>query len=80
LKTWKPIVISIYFWECLISGFEDTGINVYSLNFKGKYEILQGEKQITVILKRENPDLLHATLFRAEQFNRWIGPKWGIPV
>lgn len=80
LKSWKPIVICIYSGESLKSRFEDAGIKVYSLNLKGKYEILQGKKQIIEIVKRENPDLIHATLFRAEQFSRWIGPKLGIPV
>lgn len=80
LKSWKPIVICIYSGESLKSRFEDAGIKVYSLNLKGKYEILQGKKQIIKIVKRENPDLIHATLFRAEQFSRWIGPKLRIPV
>jgi glycosyltransferase involved in cell wall biosynthesis len=80
LKEWRPIVISIYEGNTLKPRFEKAGIKVYSLNIEQKFGISFGLKQMGNIIKNETPDLIHATLFRAEQFSRKLGPKYNIPV
>ena len=80
LREWDPIVISIYKGNTLKPRFEEAGIKVYSLNLEQKFGILSGLKKIGEIIKKERPDLIHATLFRAEQFSRILGPKYDIPV
>ncbi|MUP46847.1 glycosyltransferase family 1 protein [Gramella sp. BOM4] len=80
LKEWEPIVISIYKGNTLRSRFEEEGIKVYTLNLEDKFGIIPGLKEIGSIIKKENPDLIHATLFRAEQFSRILGPRYNIPV
>ncbi|TRO65109.1 glycosyltransferase [Christiangramia sabulilitoris] len=80
LKEWQPFVISIYKGNTLKSRFENEGIKVYTLNLEDKFGIIPGLKEIGSIIEKENPDLIHATLFRAEQFSRILGPKYNIPV
>lgn len=80
LQNWEPVVIAIYKGETLKPKFEKTGIKTYSLNIRKKFGLRKGYKQICSIVKHENPLILHAFLFRAEQFSRLIGPRFNIPV
>lgn len=73
LDHWKPVVVSIYKGNSLLERFEKAGIQVYALNLDGRINWRKGKKEIDTIIKTENPDLIHATLFRAEQFSRVLG-------
>ncbi len=79
-KEWKPIVISIYEGTDLKQDFEKAGIKVYALNIKKKFGITEALREIQNIIEEEKPDIIHANLFMAEQFSRWLGPKNNIPV
>lgn len=80
LTNWKPVVISIYKGNSLQERFEKAGIKVYALNLEGRIKWREAKKSIDAIIKVEKPDLLHATLFRAEQFSRVLGKANRIPV
>src|SRR5690606_34599988 len=60
--------------------FENAGIKVYALNLEGKLCWRKGKNEINTIIRKEQPDLIHATLFRAEQFSRALGKSNQIPV
>ncbi|TBW25594.1 glycosyltransferase family 4 protein [Gramella sp. KN1008] len=80
LKKWKPVVISIYKGDTLVDRFREKQIRVYTLNSEKKFNITSGLKDIGKIIEKERPDIIHATLFRAEQFSRILGPKYKVPV
>tara|TARA_R100000935_G_scaffold9921_3_gene19905 strand:- start:2469 stop:3611 length:1143 start_codon:yes stop_codon:yes gene_type:complete len=80
LKNWVPVVVCFYTGESLKPRYEKAGIRVYSLNIKAKYGFLQGKRKLQKILEIENPDLVHATLFRAEFISRITVPKYKIPL
>lgn len=80
LKTWKPLVVSIYKGNTLQDSFAKAGIKVYTLNLEGRINWTIGKLKIDAIFKKEKPDLIHATLFRAEQFSRFLGKRNNIPV
>lgn len=80
LKKWKPVVISIYKGDALIERFREKEIKVYTLDSEKKFNISEGLTSIGEIIREEKPDVIHATLFRAEQFSRILGPKYKIPV
>jgi glycosyltransferase involved in cell wall biosynthesis len=79
-KNWTPVMVSIYEGTELRHDFENAGIKVYSLNIKQKFGISIALKKIQEILDIEKPELIHANLFMADQFSRWLGPKNKIPV
>lgn len=79
-KEWEPVVVSIYEGTDLKKDFEEAGIKVYALDIREKFGISKALKEIQKIIKKENPDIIHANLFMAEQFSRWVGPMWKIPV
>lgn len=80
LKNWKPFVISIYKGNTLKNRFEKNNIKVYDLGIEEKFGIRKAYSAIGAILEKEKPDLIHATLFKAEQFSRFLGNKKHIPV
>jgi len=80
LKSWEPIVVYIYHGGTLKPRFESAGIKVYSLNIKAKFGIWKAYKALSKIIQNENPDIIHATLFKAELVSRFVGPKFNIPV
>jgi len=80
LQNWTPVMVSIYKGTDLKNEFEEAGIKVHCLNIKEKFGISIAMREIQQILDIEKPDLIHANLFMAEQFSRWLGPKNKIPV
>lgn len=80
LEAWTPIVVSIYPGETLKPKFEEANIKLYSLNVQGKFGFKEAINKIANIIEIEKPKVIHATLFKAEQFSRWLGPKYNIPV
>lgn len=80
LKSWDPVVVYIYHGGTLKQRFEQAGIKVYSLNVKAKFGIWKSYKALSEIIRIENPDIIHATLFKAELVSRFVGPKFNIPV
>ena len=80
LKNWNPVVVYVYRGDALQERFEDAGIKVYSLNIKAKFGIWKAKKELSKIIYIEQPNIIHATLFKAELISRFVGPKFNIPV
>lgn len=80
LRNWKPFIISIYKGNSLKQRFENAGIKVYDLGIESKFGVKEAYKSIGEILEKEEPQLIHATLYKAEQFSRFLGVKYQIPV
>lgn len=80
LNSWEPVVLSIYKGNSLQDRFEKAGIKVYILNLDGRINWREAKKKIDAVIKIQKPDLIHATLFRAEQFSRVLGKANKIPV
>lgn len=74
-KRIRPIFVQIYKGEQLKKNLEERGIKVYSLNLGGKYNFTSAEKLIFPIIKSENPEVIHSTLFRADIVGRRIKKK-----
>ena len=70
-----PVFIHVYRGSTLKSHLEENGIKVYSLNFSSKYSFSKVLPKIEEIYKVENPDLVHATLFRSEIIARKLKKK-----
>jgi glycosyltransferase involved in cell wall biosynthesis len=79
-KQVKPLVCHIYPGETLKPAFEAAGIPVISLNISGRYNFHRAIDQVTMLLRVEQPDLLHTTLFRADVIGRTAGRLSHIPV
>lgn len=80
LKNYIPIVVYVYNGDTLKSRFEEAGIKVYSLEINHKFGFFKAAGLVKKIIKKENPDIIHATLFKAEMVSRIVGPSCGIPV
>lgn len=80
LKNWEAVVVSFYRGESLKPRFKAAGIKLYTLNIDSKYGFLEGRKKLKPIIEKENPDVVHATLFRAELISRITVPHYNIPL
>jgi glycosyltransferase involved in cell wall biosynthesis len=76
----KPVVCHVYPGETLNPAFEAAGIPVMSLNVPGRYNFHRAIEQVTKLLRTEQPDLLHTTLFRSDVIGRAAGRLTRIPV
>ncbi|MBZ9729069.1 glycosyltransferase [Salegentibacter sp. JZCK2] len=81
LKKVTPVFAHIYQGDMLKAKLEDAGIKVYSLDLMQKYGFREALKKLTPLVHREKPDLIHATLFRAEIIARKLKNHFpGIPL
>lgn len=76
----KAVMCHIYPGETLKATYQKLNIPVISLNVPGRYSFAQAAGQISAVIRREQPDLLHTTLFRADVIGRYVGRQLGIPV
>lgn len=74
------IVCSIYPGDALRDDFERLGIRVIQLNLPGKYRFLRAIGRLRHVIRRVRPDLVHTTLFRADQIGRIAARLVGVPV
>lgn len=61
-----PVFVHIYQGDMLKSRLEEAGVRVYSLDLRQKYAFNTAVKKLAPIYLREQPDIVHATLFRSE--------------
>jgi glycosyltransferase involved in cell wall biosynthesis len=80
LKMWDPVVVYIYSGNALQEKFENVGIKVYALNINAKFGFLKATKELSEIISKEQPNIIHATLFKAELLSRIVGKKFNIPI
>lgn len=79
-KQFAPLVCSIYKGATLQPEFERAGVPVVPLGLDGKYQFPRAYRRLKKLIRQERPDLVHTTLFRADQIGR-AAAKWtGTPV
>lgn len=61
-----PVFVHIYQGDMLKPRLEEAGIRVYSLDLTKKYAFNIAVKKLKDIYLQEEPDIVHATLFRSE--------------
>ncbi len=66
----EPIVVSLYEGSTLQEQFESHGIEVHSVNLKGKYQFYTAWTRVRKIIQDLKPDIVHTMLFRADQVGR----------
>ncbi|WP_198536983.1 glycosyltransferase [Salegentibacter sediminis] len=61
-----PVFVHIYQGDMLKPRLEEAGVRVYSLDLRKKYAFNIAVKKLKTIYLQEQPDIVHATLFRSE--------------
>lgn len=74
--SYDPIFVHIYKGDMLKPELEKAGISVYSLNIEDKYGFKDAINQLIPIYKKEKPDLVHSTLYRADVVARRLKKKF----
>jgi glycosyltransferase involved in cell wall biosynthesis len=70
----------IYPGALLKPDFEAAGIRVISLDVPGKYSFATAIRRVREVVQREQPDIIHATLYRSCIVSRFVARKAGIPL
>lgn len=65
-KNIVPVFVHIYQGDMLKPRLEEAGVRVYSLDIRKKYAFNTAVKKLRPIYLQEQPDIVHATLFRSE--------------
>ncbi|MEZ4729000.1 MAG: glycosyltransferase [Caldilineaceae bacterium] len=70
----------LYCGDALKPAYEQEGIPVVSLNLAGKYSVLQAISRVAELLRSQQPEIIHTTLFRADVVGRIAGWLTRVPV
>lgn len=73
-------VIHIYPGFSLKEAFQEAGIPLIFLNIEGKYNFHEGIKRLRNVIKKEKPDLIVSSLFRANIISRMVSLIEGTPL
>jgi glycosyltransferase involved in cell wall biosynthesis len=78
----RPVMCHIYsnVRDHLKPAYESRGIPVVSLDLPPKYRFVTACRKVHGIVRRERPDLIVTTLYRADIVGRVVGKLTGIPV
>lgn len=76
----QPLMCHLYPGESLKGAYEGAGIPVVSMNLAGKYAFPEAIQKVCTVIRREVPDVIHTTLFRADIVGRIAGLLTGVPV
>lgn len=76
LREVSPVFVHVYKGSMLKSSLEEAGIKVYSINLLKKYDFKNAVKYLEKIYLKENPNLIHATLYRSEIITRKLKLKY----
>jgi glycosyltransferase involved in cell wall biosynthesis len=71
----EPVFVQIYVGDQLKNILEENKISVYSLNLTDKYNFQSAVNAVVQIIEKENPQIIHSTLFRADIIARKIKKK-----
>lgn len=70
LEEVTPVFIHLYKGDKLKHSLELRGIKVYSLELESEYSLRKAVNSIIPIIDKENPEIIHSTLFRADMVAR----------
>jgi glycosyltransferase involved in cell wall biosynthesis len=77
---YTPVFVHLYKGDQLKSNLEDAGIKVYSLDIPGPRNFSKAAKELEKIYQKEQPDIIHSTLFRSDAVTRKLKSKYDIPL
>ena len=79
--SYEPVFIHLYKGSFLKSDLEMAGISVYSLDIEKQYGFKEAVTKLIPIYEKEEPDLIHSTLYRADMVARRMKKKFpNIPL
>ena len=76
----EVVVCQLYPGGELTAAYRAAGVRVIPLELSGKYAFREAVKRLGEVVRRERPDLLLTTLFRAGIVARWVSHRWGLPL
>lgn len=79
-KAVESVFVTLYKGNQLAEAAQQAGIKVISLNRPEKYAFGKIVQQLKPIIQSEKPDLIHATLFRADIVSRKVKRYFKIPL
>ncbi|MFD0975746.1 glycosyltransferase [Salinimicrobium gaetbulicola] len=65
-----PVFVHLYKGDSLKNEFIQKGIPTYSLNLSGSWNFKEAEQKLAEIYRKEQPDIIHSTLFRSDLVTR----------
>lgn len=72
----QPVFVHLFKGNDLSSVLVSYNINVYALNITSKYKFKNAVKRIIPIIQKEDPDIIHSTLFQADMVARHLKNKF----
>lgn len=79
-KRTTPVICQIYQGDRLKRDFLDAGISVVSLGIPHGYHLYRATRVVKAVVKKEQPDLIHATLWKAGLVGRLAARSTGVPL
>ncbi|MDA7980973.1 MAG: glycosyltransferase, partial [Pirellulales bacterium] len=80
LHTVNVVVCQVYRGDALRAAYDAAGVRVVSLDLTCKYGIRRAVRLVEEVVKDEQPDLIHACLFRAGLIGRIIAKQERMPI
>lgn len=77
---YTPVFVHLYKGDQLKPNLEDAGIKVYSLDVPGPRNFSKAAKKLEKVYQKEQPDIIHSTLFRSDAVTRKLKSKYDIPL
>lgn len=71
LKNFTPVVCSLFADSTLLSQYQDAGVSVIQLKLPKTASNIRCAAALTKVIRKESPDIVHATLFRSEIVSRY---------
>jgi glycosyltransferase involved in cell wall biosynthesis len=80
LNSFEPVICVLYPGTALKSACDASGVRSIFLDLPGKYSFARAIRGVSRVVREERPQLIHASLFRAEVVARMAGRVTGVPV
>ncbi len=77
---YTPVFVHLYKGDQLKPNLEEAGIKVYSLNISGPRNFSKATKELEKVYQKEQPDIIHSTLFRSDAVTRKLKSRYDIPL
>ncbi|UJH91309.1 glycosyltransferase family 4 protein [Antarcticibacterium sp. 1MA-6-2] len=79
-KRYTPVFAHVYEGNMMVPVLEKAGIKAYSLNIPMEKNFGLAAKKLGEVYEKEQPDLIHSTLFKSDLITRRLKSKYKIPL
>ena len=79
-KRYTPVFAHVYEGSMMVPVLENAGIKAYSLNIPMEKNFDLAAKKLAEVYEKEQPDLIHSTLFKSDLITRRLKSKYKIPL